>query len=118
MVIFEFSKDDIIYAEKIADLSNLSTIVVSPKSFNSELNDVVQVAIEVAPYVIPSITLVLIEIIKSSRKIKIKITENGFASEGISEEKSIELAREYITKNDEKKAQQVLNDLLSQVSRN
>ena len=52
------------------------------------------------------------ELIKNRKKIKIKVSDNGFEVEG-DEEKALKIAKELIEQKQEEKAQKVLSDLLS-----
>ena len=112
MVIFELDKEDIAYAERISDLAEMSIIIDEPRSFSSELNTVVQLGITLAPYAISGITLIIIELIKNRKRIKIKVTDEGFEIEG-EEDKALQMAKELISMKQEAKAEKVLNDLLS-----
>jgi hypothetical protein len=112
MVIFELDKEDIAYAERISDLAEMSIIIDEPRSFSSELNTVVQLGISLAPYAISGITLIIIELIKNRKRIKIKVTDEGFEIEG-EEDKALQMAKELISLKQEAKAEKVLNDLLS-----
>lgn len=114
MIIFELSKEDMNYADKISELADMSTTIVVPKSFSSNLNDVIQIAVELSPYVISAVSLIIIEMIKSSKKLKIKIGKDSIEAEGFSEEKMLELAEKYIKQQKEDQAKEVLNKLLSQ----
>ncbi len=58
------------------------------------------------------VTLIIIELIKNRKKIKIKVSDNGFEVEG-DEEKALKIAKELIEQKQEEKAQKVLSDLLS-----
>lgn len=112
MVIFELDKEDIAYAERISDLAEMSIIIDEPRSFSSELNTAVQLGISLAPYAISGITLIIIELIKNRKRIKIKVTDEGFEIEG-EEDKALQMAKELISLKQEAKAEKVLNDLLS-----
>ena len=72
----------------------------------------VQIGVELAPYAISGVTLIIIELIKNRKKIKIKVSDNGFEVEG-DEEKALKIAKELIEQKQEEKAQKVLSDLLS-----
>ncbi len=111
MIIFELSKEDSAYAEKICQLSEISIIVDEPKSFSSDLNTVIQIGVSLAPYAISAVTLIIIELIKNKKKIKIKVSTDGFELDG-DEEKVIEIARKLINEKQEDKAQKVLQRLL------
>ena len=52
MIVFEFDKEDIGYAERISDLAEMSLLIEDPKSFSSDLNTVIQIGVELAPYAI------------------------------------------------------------------
>ena len=114
MIILEFSKEDINYADRIADLAEISTVIVAPKSFSSELNDMIQVGIRLAPCIIPAVSLILVEMLKQSKKIKIKITDTELETEGLSERDSVKLAEQYILKQQEQKAVEIFSKLLKQ----
>ena len=43
MIIVEMQRDDQAYAEQIAEKAEMATMAVAPKSFSSELNDIIQV---------------------------------------------------------------------------
>ena len=77
MIVFEFEKEDIGYAERISDLAEMSLLIEDPKSFSSDLNTVIQIGVELAPYAITGITLIIVELIKNRKKIKIKVSDDG-----------------------------------------
>lgn len=111
MIIFELNKEDLVYAEKIRQLSEMSIVVEDPKSFCSDLNTVIQIGVSLAPYAISAVTLIIIELIKNKKKIKIKVSNDGFEIEG-DEEKVIEIAQKLINEKQEEKAQEILRNLL------
>lgn len=111
MIIFELNKEDSEYAERISQLSEMSIVVEDPKSFCSDLNTVIQIGVSLAPYAISAVTLIIIELIKNKKKIKIKVSNEGFEIEG-DEEKVIEIAQKLINEKQEEKAQEVLQKLL------
>ena len=112
MIIFEMEKEDIKYVDRIGELADMCIVIDNPKSFSSELNTVVQIGVELAPYAISGVTLIIIELIKNRKTIKIKVSANGFEVEG-DEEKALKIAKELIEQKQEEKAQKVLSDLLS-----
>lgn len=112
MIVFEFDKEDIEYAERISDLAEMSLLIEDPKSFSSDLNTVIQIGVELAPYAITGITLIIVELIKNRKKIKIKVSDDGIIVEG-EEEKALEIAKELIAQKKEEEAKKVLHDLLS-----
>ena len=101
MIVFEFDKEDIGYAERISDLAEMSLLIEDPKSFSSDLNTVIQIGVELAPYAITGITLIIVELIKNRKTV-----------EG-EEEKALEIAKELIAQKKEEEAKKVLHDLLS-----
>ena len=92
MIIFEFDKEDLKYAEKISDLAEMSLTIEEPKSFSSDLNTVIQIGVELAPYAITAVSLIIIELIKNQKKIKIKVADDGITVEG-EEEKALETVK-------------------------
>lgn len=112
MIIFELDKDDMDYAERISELAELSILIEEPKSFSSDLNSIIQVGVELAPYAISGISLIIIELIKKRKSIRIKVEDTGFELEGNSDE-ILELAKKLIEQRQDEKAQKILNDLLS-----
>ena len=92
MIIFEFDKEDLKYAEKISDLAEMSLTIEEPKSFSSDLNTVIQIGVELAPYAITAVSLIIIEFIKNQKKIKIKVADDGITVEG-EEEKALETVK-------------------------
>lgn len=52
MIIFEMEKEDIKYVDRIGELADMCIVIDNPKSFSSELNTVVQIGVELAPYAI------------------------------------------------------------------
>lgn len=113
MIIFEIDKEDLDYANRISELAEMSIIIDEPRSFSSELNSIIQVGVTLAPYAISGVSLIIIELIKNKKNIKIKVTDEGFEVEG-EEEKTIEIVRELINLKKEEKAQELLNHLLSE----
>ena len=112
MIIFELDKEDINYAEKISDLAEISLMIEDPKSFSSDLNTIIQIGVELAPYAITAVSLIVVELIKNKKRIKIIVSDNGFTVEG-EEEKAIEIAKELISQKKEEEANKVLQNLLS-----
>lgn len=112
MIIFELNKEDIAYAERISDLAEMSLVIEEPRSFSSELNTIVQVGVELAPYAITGVSLIIVELLKNRKKIKIQVTKDGFVVEG-EEEKAIEIAEKLIQQKKEEEARSVLCNLLS-----
>ncbi len=112
MIIFELDKEDVEYADRISELADMSIVIDSPKSFSSDLNTVIQIGATLAPYAISGVTLIIIELIKNRRKIKIKVSDNSFEIEG-EQEKVLEVAKELIEQKQEEKARKLLSDLLS-----
>lgn len=112
MIVFEFDKEDIEYAERISDLAEMSLLIEEPKSFSSDLNTIIQIGVELAPYAITGITLIIIEIIENRKKIKIKVSDDGITVEG-EEAKALEIAKELIAQKKEEDAKKILHDLLS-----
>lgn len=112
MIIFELDKEDMEYADRISDLAEASIIVDDPKSFSSDLNTVIQIGVTLAPYAITGITLIIIELIKNRKKIKIKFDNNGVEVEG-EQEKALETAKKLIELKRDADAQKLLNDWLS-----
>ncbi|MGN0401723.1 MAG: hypothetical protein ACI4HQ_05625 [Acetatifactor sp.] len=112
MIIFELDKKDVAYAERICELSEMSIIIENPKSFCSDLNTVIQIGATLAPYAISGVTLIIIELIKNKKKIKIRVTDEEIEVEG-DQNKVLEIVKELIEQRQEEKAQKLLSDLLS-----
>lgn len=112
MIVFEFDKEDIDYAERISDLAEMSLIIEDPKSFSSDLNTIIQIGVELAPYAITGVTLIIVELIKNRKKIKIKVSDDDITVEG-EEEKALEIAKDLIVHKKENEAQKTLHKLLS-----
>ena len=111
MIIVELSSNDMEYAKRIADEAEMSTIVVSPRSFSSEINEIIQVGVQLASYAIPAVALIIVEALKNKKRIKIKITNSSFEAEG-REQEVLALARLYIEQNKEKEASKIVEELL------
>ena len=112
MVIFEFDKADVAYAERIGELAEMSIMIDAPRSFSSDLNTILQMGVTLAPYAISAVSLIIIELIKNKKKIKIKVTDDSIEIEG-NEEKALEVVRELLKQKKEDQAQKTLNDLLA-----
>lgn len=112
MIIIELDKKDIDYAERICDLADTSIVIEEPRSFSSELNTVIQIGINLAPYAITGVTLIIIELIKNRKRIRIKVTDEGFEVDG-EEEMALQMAKELISQRQEAEAQKVLNNLMA-----
>jgi len=112
MIIFELDKEDMEYADRISDLAEMSIVIEDPKSFSSDLNTAIQVGVTLAPYAISGVTLIIIELIKNKKKIKVKVTNDGFEVEG-EQEKALEVATKLIELRQDEKAQKLLNDWLA-----
>ena len=65
MIIFEIEKEDEEYADRISRLADMSIVIDNPKSFSSELNTVIQIGVELAPYAISGVVLIIIELINN-----------------------------------------------------
>lgn len=113
MIIFEIEKEDEEYADRISRLADMSIVIDNPKSFNSELNTVIQIGVELAPYAISGVVLIIIELIKKRKEFKMKYTDGdfGFDLEG-EEEIVLKKAEELIDQHQEEKAKKMLNDAL------
>lgn len=112
MIIFELDKEDMEYANRISDLAEMSIVIEDPKSFSSDLNTIIQIGVTLAPYAISGVTLIIIELIKRKKKIKVKVTDDGFEVEG-EQEKTLEVVAKLIERRQDEKAQKLLNDWLS-----
>ena len=113
MIIFEIEKEDEEYADRISRLADMSIVIDNPKSFSSELNTVIQIGVELAPYAISGVVLIIIELIKKRKEFKMKYTDGdfGFDFEG-EEEIVLKKAEELIDQHQEEKAKKMLNDAL------
>ena len=113
MIIFEIEKEDEEYADRISRLADMSIVIDNPKSFSSELNTVIQIGVELAPYAISGVELIIIELIKKRKEFKMKYTDGdfGFDLEG-EEEIVLKKAEELIDQHQEEKAKKMLNDAL------
>lgn len=112
MIIFEVDKKDVEYVERICDLAEMSIVIENPKSFCSDLNTVIQIGVTLAPYAISGVSLIIIELIKNRKKIKIRITDEEIEIEG-DQNKVLEIVKELIEQRQEEKAQKLLSDLLA-----
>lgn len=112
MVIIELDKEDVEYAERISDLADMSIVIDEPRSFSSELNSVLQLGITLAPYVIPAVALIIIELIKNKREVRIIVTDDRVEIDGVEEEKALQMAKELISLREDAKAQKIISDLL------
>ena len=111
MIIIEMPRDAQAYAEQIAEKAEMATMAVAPKSFSSELNDIIQVGIQLASYAIPAVALILVEMIKTKKNLKIKISNDSFEAEG-REEEVLALAAEYVRQKKEEEAVKTVIKLL------
>lgn len=111
MIIFELAKEDMEYADRISELAELSIVIEEPKSFNSDLNTVIQIGVTLAPYAITSVTLIIIELIKNRKRLKIKITDDSIEADG-NQEAVLEVAKELINQRQDEKAKEMLNNWL------
>lgn len=112
MLIFELDKNEEEYAERICELAETAIIIENPKSFCSNLSEVIQIGVTLAPYAISGVVLIIIELIKNKKKIKIRVTDTEIEVEG-AQEKALEVAKELIELQQTEKAKKVLSDLLS-----
>ena len=115
--VIEYSADvndkaDIAYAERIGELAEMSIMIDAPRSFSSDLNTILQLGVTLAPYAISAVSMIIIELIKNKKKIKIKVTDDSIEIEG-NEEKALEVVRELLKQKKEDQAQKTLNDLLA-----
>lgn len=112
MIIIEMLGDDRSYADRIVAEAEMATMAVAPKSFSSELNDIIQVGIQLASYAIPAVALILVEMIKTKRNLKIKISKDSFEAEG-REEAVLALAAEFVREKKEDEAVKTVSKLLA-----
>lgn len=112
MIIIEMLGDDRLYADRIVAEAEMATMAVAPKSFSSELNDIIQVGIQLASYAIPAVALILVELIKNKRNLKVKISKNSLEADG-REEAVLALAAEFVREKKEDKAVKTVSKLLA-----
>lgn len=112
MIIIEMLGDDRFYADRIVAEAEMATMAVAPKSFSSELNDIIQVGIQLASYAIPAVALILVEMIKTKRNLKIKISKDSFEADG-REEAVLALAAEFVREKKEDEAVKTVSKLLA-----
>ena len=105
-------KADIAYAERIGEQAEMSIMIDAPRSFSSDLNTILQLGVTLAPYAISAVSLIISELIKNKKKIKIKVTDDSIEIEG-DEDKALDVVRELIKQKKEDQAQKILNDLLA-----
>ena len=74
-------------------------------------NDIIQVGIQLASYAIPAVALILVEMIKTKKNLKIKISNDSFEAEG-REEEVLALAAEYVRQKKEEEAVKTVIKLL------
>ncbi len=111
MIIIELDKQDLEAAEKISELSEESIIVEEPNSFSSDLNTFVQIGITLAPSAISAIVIILTELIRNRKHVRVKIDD--LEVEGFSEDKTLELVEKYLREKRDEKAKEELTKLLS-----
>lgn len=112
MIIIEMLGDVRSYADRIVAEAEMATMAVAPKSFSSELSDIIQVGIQLASYAIPAVALILVEMIKNKRNLKIKISKDSFEADG-REEAVLALAAEFIREKKEDEAVKTISKLLA-----
>lgn len=112
MIIIEMLGDDRSYADRIVAEAEMATMAVAPKSFSSELSDIIQVGIQLASYAIPAVALILVEMIKNKRNLKIKISKDSFEADG-REEAVLALAAEFVREKKEDEAVKTISKLLA-----
>ncbi len=112
MIIIEMLGDDRLYADRIVAEAEMATMAVAPKSFSSELNDIIQVGIQLASYAIPAVALILVELIKNKRNLKVKISKNSLEADG-REEAVLALAAEFVREKKEDEAVKTVSKLLA-----
>ena len=112
MIIIEMLGDDRLYADRIVAEAEMATMAVAPKSFGSELNDIIQVGIQLASYAIPAVALILVELIKNKRNLKVKISKNSLEADG-REEAVLALAAEFVREKKEDEAVKTVSKLLA-----
>lgn len=115
MVVIELDKDNKDYARKICDLAEESIIVDEPTSFSSNLNTLVQIGVTLAPTAISAVVLIVMELIRNKKHIRIKVDD--FEVEGLSEAKTLKLVEQYLKEKRDEKAKEELTKLLSAGSR-
>lgn len=112
MIIIEMLGDDRSYADRIVAEAEMATMAVAPKSFSSELSDIIQVGIQLASYAIPAVALILVEMIKNKRNLKIKISKDSFEADG-REEAVLALAAEFVREKKEDETVKTISKLLA-----
>lgn len=113
VIVIEFDKKDKMYAQQIVDCVEESMIIEPEKSFSSELNTVIQVCIQtIVPAVTSTVASIIVQAIKNKSKCKVKIANDGIEVSGFSEEKTLELVREYLKMKKDDEAQKLVKDML------
>ncbi len=89
MITIELAREEREYAEKMIEVSELSTGIIEVKSFDGWLNDAIQVGIALSPTVVPALALIISEMIKKNKRVNIKVGKVEI--EGLSEDNALHI---------------------------
>lgn len=94
MITIELAREEREYAEKMIEVSELSTGIIEMKSFDGWLNDAIQVGIALSPTVVPALALIISEMIKKNKRVNIKVGK--VEVEGLSEDNALRILNELL----------------------
>lgn len=94
MITIELDREEREYAEKMIEVSELSTGIIDVKSFDGWLNDAIQVGIALSPTVVPALALIISEMIKKNKRVNIKVGK--VEVEGLSEDNALQILNELL----------------------
>ena len=101
MIVIEMEKADIEYAYKIQEIcKEESTGVILRKSF-SGISEVAHIGIELSEVILPFVAGIIIEMIRSNKKVRIRIGEREKEVENISEKNALRILKQLLEEQNE-----------------
>ena len=102
MIIFEMKKDDIEYANKLMNICDENTGILSPHSF-SGIDDIIAIGIIVTPMLLKEISKIIVEMIKKDKRVRVKVGD--IEIDGLTEENALKKLEDILEySNTERKA--------------
>lgn len=97
LIIFEMCPEDEAYAERLSQLSEMSTGIVKPKSF-SGVNELLQLGIVLTPAITSGVAVIISEMIKNKRSVDIKV--GNVEVKGLTEDNALKILNQLLEKDD------------------
>jgi len=98
------NSEDRQYAERLSEISDMSTGVIEPKSF-SGASEILQLGIALTPTIATGVALVLSEMIKNRRKVDIKVGDVEI--KGLTEDNALVILNQLLERPKENEGEEV-----------